>query len=164
MGKQAILAGLSALALIAAANASAAQSCGSEVERLAQQYNLSPETPQAGSSETAPAPAGSSRDSSGAVTTTERAARASGVAAPPDTGATAAVQPPAASPDQAPPQSDTAPPSGAADAAGGLSSGDRMRMQSMLQQAMAAERQGKFTECLDLLRKAASLAGVPGTK
>jgi hypothetical protein len=161
MGKPAILAGLSAIVLVAAASDAAAQSCGSEIERLAQQYNLST-TPQAGSSETNPAPPASS-GASGAITTAERAARGGGVTAPPDTGTTAPVQPPAAAPNDASNAADTAPPPAAGRSAP-LAAGDRARMEGLVQQALAAERQGKATECLDLLRRAASLPGLPGAK
>jgi hypothetical protein len=160
MPKRSILAGLSVLALMAAAIPAGAQSCGSEVEHLASQYNLSLDTPRDGSSGAPANPPAPSADSGGAGTTTaERASRAAGVLAPADTGSIAAVQPPATAPGRAPNTGGAAVPS-----AGGLATGDRARMESTLQQALAAERQGKLTECLDLLRKAAAVPGLPGTK
>jgi hypothetical protein len=158
MPKRSILAGLSVLALMAAAIPAGAQSCGSEVEHLASQYNLSLDTPRDGSSG-APANPAASSDGGGAGTTAERASRAAGVLAPADTGSIAAVRPPATAPGRAPNTGGAAVPS-----AGGLATGDRARMESTLQQALAAERQGKLTECLDLLRKAAAVPGLPGTK
>ena len=160
MPNRSILAALSALALMAAATPAGAQGCGSEVQRLASQYNLSLDTPRDGSSGAPLNPPAASSGSSGAGTTTaERASRAAGVLTPPDTGSLAAVQPPATAPGRAPNTGGTAVPS-----AGGLATGDRARMESTLQQALAAERQGKPTECLDLLRKAAAMPGLPGTK
>jgi len=162
MGKPAMLAASSAIALFVAVNAAAAQSCGDEVQHLAQQYNLSTGTPREGASETSPAPTGSS--GAGGTTAAERAARAEGVMAPPDAGATAVIQPPTAAPEKPPAAPETVRPPDSAGDPGGLGAHDRTRMESLLQQALAAERQGKLTECLDLLRKAAALPGLPGAK
>jgi hypothetical protein len=161
MPKPTLLAGLSAVALLVAAGAAAAQSCGSEIGALARQYNLSVDTPREGSSE---APAAPPASSGNGATVAERAARAAGVIAPSDAGGTAAVQPPAGTPDSTRGAPEAAPPDGAAVGTGGLAAGDRTRMESLLQSALAAERQGKIAECLDLLRRAAAVPSLPGTK
>lgn len=148
-----------ALALAAAMAApAAAQSCGAEVERLAGQYNLSPETPPGGSSGLSepahppPAVAG--------VGMAQERAQSSGVATPSDVGSVAAIQPPRSGPGR--PAGMPPPPTlGAGAGAGGLGADDRARMASLLQAARAALRQGKDGECLERLREAAAVPHAP---
>ena len=145
-------------------SSAAAQSCGSEIDRLARQYNLSPEAPSAGSTEPPASPA--APPSTAGTNTTEKLAQSGGVLTPPDTGAPMAIQPPRSNPDRMP----TAPPvrpspqaqndSGSA----GLTAADRARMESLLQGARAAERQGKEQQCLDRLREAAAIPHTPSAK
>ena len=135
----------------------AAQSCGDEVSRLAQQYNLSTDLPQSGSSEMPSAPA--TPESPSAATRTERLAQSGGELSPPDVGAPMAIQPPAkdsAPMATAPPLTPSSP--GSADA-GGLTAAQRSQMESLLQGARAAARQGKDEQCLERLREAAAIPG-----
>ena len=130
--------------------AARAQSCGQAIDQLAQRYNLSTELPQYGSSvPTAP-------KSSSAPTRTERLAQSGGVLSPPDVGVPMAIQPPAtehAPMSTAPPLAPSPPASGFADA-GSLTAAQRAQMESLLQAARAADRQGKPEECVERLRQA----------
>lgn len=154
-------ASLLSLVALAAAAASApafAQSCSGEIERLAQQYDLRPGTPRSGSSE---APAAPSAHAPGAPGP-KRSGRTGGVVAPPDIDAPMAVHPPAGNPDNmptAPPVQE--PPPGHAAA---LTDAERARMTALLDQARAAARQGKDAQCLEDLRAAEAVPGVPGSR
>ena len=146
------------LALVLAAGGAApaaAQTCGEEVARLAQQYNLSTDLPSAGSS-TMPA----TPESPSAATRTERLAQSGGVLSPPDVGAPMAIQPPAAdrTPMPTAPPVTPSPPAAGADA-GGLTAAQRSQMESLLQAARAAARQGKDEQCAERLRDASAIPG-----
>ena len=144
----------------------AAQTCASEIARLSQQYSLSPEAPRAGSS-TAPAAPARRSDTAPGTTTTERLAQSGGVLSPPDVGSPMAVQPPIANPDRMPTTPDVrpSPPGNSAGSdASGLTAADRARMESLLQAAQAAERQGKPEQCLERLREAEAVPGKPKTE
>jgi hypothetical protein len=159
------LVSLVALAFTAGlAQGAAAQSCGSEIDRLAQQFNLRPEAPSAGTSEAPAWPA--APPSTAGSTTTEKLAQSGGVLAPPDTGAPMAIQPPQSNPDRMPtaPPVKPSPPSQSEGSSDNLSAADRARMESLLQGARAAERQGKEQQCLDRLREAAAIPHTPSAK
>ena len=162
MPRRAFAAALSVVALLAGAAEAAAQSCGRETERLARQYDLSTETPRSGATE---APASPPAASSGA-TATERRAQSGGVISPPDVATPTAIQPRRSDPDRAPPASDAAPsaPVAAAPDAGKLAAADRARMESLLQAAQSAERQGREEQCFEHLRAAEAVPGAPAAK
>jgi hypothetical protein len=155
-------AGLAALAVLSiGAVTAAAQSCGGEVDRLARQFDLPPDARQAGTTE---APAAPSTPPSGGTgsTTTESRAQSSGVLSPPDTAAPTAIRPPRSAADRPAPPPDAVPP--ASSAGGKLPTAERQRMAQLLHQAQAAARQGDEQQCLDRLREAQTVPGVPGTK
>ena len=77
-----------------------------------------------------------------------------------------AIQPPHSNADRMP----TAPPvrpspsvPGRSDASG-LTAAERVRMESLLQAARAAERQGKDEQCLERLREAAAVPHAPSAR
>jgi hypothetical protein len=155
-----------AAAGLASSTPALAQTCASEIARLSQQYSLLPEAPRAGSS-TAPTARAPRSDAASGTTTTERLARSGGVLAPPDVGSPMAVQPPVANPDRMPTTPDVAPspPGNSTGTDGsGLTAADRARMESLLQAAQAAERQGKPEQCLERLREAEAIPGKPKTE
>ncbi len=161
----ALSAALMASALIMAPPA-VAQTCASEIARLSQQYALSPEAPRAGSS-TAPTARAPRSDAAPGTTTTERLGQSGGVISPPDVGSPMAVQPPIANPDRMPTTPNVAPSppgNGAGTDGSGLTAADRTRMESLLQAAQAAERQGKPEQCLERLREAEAVPGKPKTE
>ena len=154
-------AGLAALALSIAAGTAAAQSCGGEIDRLARQFDLPPEARQSGTTEAPAAPSTPPSGGAGA-TTTESRAQSSGVLSPPDTAAPTAIRPPRSAGDRP-----ASPPDAAATATGAggeLPAAERQRMAQLLQQAQAAARQGNEQQCLDRLRDAQTVPGVPGAK
>lgn len=140
----------------------AAQSCAAEIDRLAQQYNLASGAPQSGGSE-APR-AVPSAPASSAETRTQRLAQAGGVVSPPDTGTPLEIRPPHSNPDHMSTHSAPSPPPGSGSSTGGLGAADRTRMQAFLQAAQDAERQGKEEQCLQHLREAEAVPGVPSAK
>jgi hypothetical protein len=78
-----------------------------------------------------------------------------------------AVQPPVANPDRMPTTPDVkpSPPGNSAGTdASGLTAADRARMESLLQAAQAAERQGKPEQCLERLREAEAIPIKPKTE
>jgi hypothetical protein len=156
---------LVALGLLWAAGPALAQSCGTEVSRLAQQYSLSTDETHTGSmgAPTTPEAPPATTESRG-VTTTDRLARSGGVLTPPDTGAPMAIQPPSSNPDRMPtaPQPQQSPPNAGSTDTAGLTAAQRTQMESLLTAARAAERQGKQEQCLDRLREAEAIPGVPG--
>ena len=155
-----------ALALaVGSAGSAVAQGCGAEIDRLAQQYNLSTEAPRAGTSEMPAAP-GSPPAGTSEPATSDRLARSGGVITPPDIGAPMAIRPPHDNPDRmatAPPVVPSPPTSRSGDS-GGLGAADRARMESLLQAARAAERQGKEAQCLERLREAEAVPHAPSAK
>ena len=155
-------AGFAALALSITAGTAAAQSCGGEIDRLARQFDLPPDARQSGSTEAPAAPSTPPSGSPGATTTTESRAQSSGVLSPPDTAAPTAIRPPSSAGDRPPSPPDAA--KTARSAGGELPASERQRMAQLLQQARAAARQGNEQQCLDRLREAQTVAGVPGTK
>lgn len=158
----AIIAPLIALALVAGAySTAAAQSCGGEIERLARQYNLSTETPRAGTPEAPATPSAPSSGASSGTTTTERLAQSGGVLTPPDTNAPMAIQPPRSNPDRMPTAPKVTPGPGPGTDAGELTAADRTQMEALLQGARAAERQGKQEQCLERLREAEAVPRRP---
>ncbi|HEX7966680.1 MAG TPA: hypothetical protein VF502_00565 [Stellaceae bacterium] len=159
------VAALSVAALLAGAAEAVAQSCGREIERFARQYDLSTETPRSGATEAPSAPASPPAASSG-TTTAERHAQSGGVTSPPDVAAPTAIQPPRSDPDRTPlaPDAAPSPPVAAAPDGGKLTAADRAGMESLLQAAQAAERQGREEECLQDLRAAEAMPGAPAAK
>jgi hypothetical protein len=159
------LVSLTALAVTAGiASSAAAQSCGMEIERLAQQYNLSTEAPSAGTTEPPSSPA--APPSTAGSTTTEKLAQSGGVLTPPDTGAPMAIHPPQSNPDNMPtaPPVKPAPQTQNETGSAGLTAADRARMESLLQAGRAAERQGKEQQCLERLREAAAIPHAPSAR
>jgi hypothetical protein len=153
------------LALVAGTyGMAAAQSCGSEIDRLARQYNLSTEAPRAGTPETPATPANPPAGAGSGTTTTERLAQSGGVLTPPDTSAPMAIQPPRSNPDRMPTAPKAAPGPGPSADASGLTAADRARMEGLLQGARAAERQGKQEQCLERLREAEAVPRPPAAK
>lgn len=161
----AIFAPLITLVLIAGTATAAAQSCTNEIDRLAQHYNLSTDEPRAGSTEMPAAPTNPSDTTRGTITT-ERLAQSGGVIAPPDTGTSMEIQPPRSDPDHMPTAPHVAPnpPSNGGAEAGDLTAADRVRMESLLQAARAAERQGKDEQCLERLGEALAVPRRPSAK
>ncbi|HWG80008.1 MAG TPA: hypothetical protein VN681_09550 [Stellaceae bacterium] len=143
-----------------AAGTAAAQSCGGEIDRLARQFDLPPEARQSGTTEAPAAPSTPPSGGAGA-TTTESRAQSSGVLSPPDAAAPTAIRPPRSAGDRpaSPPDAATA-----RGAGGELPAAERQRMAQLLQQAQAAARQGNEQQCLDRLRDAQTVPGVPGAK
>ena len=161
----AIIVPLIALALVAGTDTmAAAQSCGSEIDRLARQYNLSTEAPRAGTPETPATPSTPSSGANSGTTTTERLAQSGGVLTPPDTNAPMAIQPPRRNPDRMPTAPKVAPGPGPDANLGGLTAADRTQMEALLQGARAAERQGKQEQCLERLREAEAVPRRPAAK
>jgi hypothetical protein len=134
-----------------------AQSCTAEIERLARQYDLGPGTPRSGSTEAPAPPAGHEPG----APTSERLGRTGGVVTPPDIDAPMSVRPPAGNPDNMPtaPPVQEPPPGQAA-----LTDAERARMAALLDEARAAARQGKDAQCLEDLRAAEAVPGVPGSR
>lgn len=156
--QRAALAALAALSV--SAGTAAAQSCSGEIDRLARQFDLPPDAPRSGTTEAPPAPSMPSGGAGG--TTTERRAQSSGVLSPPDAAAPTAIRPPSSAGDRPASPSDAAPT--ASGDGGELPAAERKRMAQLLQQARAAARQGDEQQCLDRLREAQTVPGVPGTK
>jgi hypothetical protein len=153
---------LAALATLSiGAGTAAAQSCGGEIDRLARQFDLPPDAPRSGTTEAPGVPSAPS-GGAGASTTTERRAQSGGVLSPPDTAAPTAIRPPSSAGDRPPSPPDAA--TTASGAGGELPAAERQRMAQLLQQAQAAARQGNEQQCLDRLREAQTVPGVPGTK
>jgi hypothetical protein len=151
------LAALAALSI--SAGTAAAQSCGGEVDRLARKFDLSADAPHAGTSEAPAAP--SAPPSGGATTATESRAESRGVLSPPDVAAPTAIRPPSSAGDRPPSPPDAAT---TASEGGQLPAAERQRMAQLLQQAEAAAREGNEQQCLERLREAQVIPGVPGTK
>ena len=149
------LAAVIALAAMAGAPAKA-QSCGAEIDRLAQRYNLAPEAERSGTSELL-APARPSSPGAG-IGAPQQRAQSSGAASPADTNSVAPIQPSPGNPGRA-----ASPPGSAATESAGsaLSAADRARMAALLDAARAAERQGKNADCLARLREAAAVPHAP---
>jgi hypothetical protein len=154
-------AALAALIALPAAGPALAQSCGGEIDRLARQFDLPPDARQSGTSE-APAAPSMPPSAGAATTTTESRAQSGGVLSPPDTAAPTAIRPPSSAGDRAPSPPDAA--TTASGEGGELPAGERQRMAQLLQQAQAAARQGNEQQCLDRLRDAQTVPGVPGAK
>jgi len=146
----------------AAAGPAAAQSCVNEIDRLTRQYDLSADAPRAGTTEAPAAPSAPPSTSPG-PTATESRAQSGGVLSPPDTAAPTAIRPPRSSGDR-----DASPPDAAAAAARGdggkLPAAERARMTALLQAAQAAAREGNEQQCLEHLREAETVPGVPAAK
>ena len=138
---------------------SAAQSCGGEIDRLTRQYDLSAEAARAGTTE---APAAPSTPPSGGATATESRAQSSGVLSPPDVAAPTAIRPPSSADDRPPSPPDAA--TTASGEGGQLPAAERERMAQLLQQAEAAAREGNEQQCLERLREAQAVPGIPGAK
>ena len=154
--------GLAALTVLGSgAGAAAAQSCGGEIDRLARQFDLPPDAPRSGTTE-APATPSTPPGGAGTSTTTESRAQSSGVLSPPDAAVPTAIRPPSSAGDRPPSAPDAAPT--ASGESGALPAAERQRMAQLLQQAQAAARQGNEQQCLDRLRDAQTVPGVPGTK
>jgi hypothetical protein len=147
------------IALSFSAGTAAAQSCGGEIDRLARQFDLSADAPQAGSTE---APAAPSTPPPGGATATESRAQSSGVLSPPDVAAPTAIRPPSSAGDRPPSPPDAA--TTASGEGGPLPAAERQRMAQLLRQAEAAARAGNEQQCLERLREAQVIPGVPGTK
>jgi len=149
-----------AAAALALAQPAAAQSCGSEIARLAGQFDLPPAAAPHGAAELPQPP--SEPPASIAQGGNAALGASSGVTSPPDTVAPAPMQPPAAATagrNAAPREGDTVPPQGAA--VPSLTAAQRSRMTALLQQARAAERKGNDAECLQRLREAAAVPHPP---
>ncbi len=147
------------VALCAAAGPAAAQSCGNEIDRLTHQYDLSADAPRAGTTEAPAAPSTPPAASPG-PTATEGRAQSGGVLSPPDTATPTAIRPPRSSGDR-----DTSPDATAARGDGGqLPAAERARMTALLQAAQAAARDGNEQQCLEHLREAQAVPGIPGAK
>src|SRR5712692_446121 len=149
--RRASLAALIALSI--SAGTAAAQSCGGESDRLARQYDLSADAPTRSPPGTPP---------SGGATATESRAQSSGVLSPPDVAAPTAIRPPSSAGDRPPSPPDAA--TTAIGEGGQLPAAERQRMAQLLQQAEAAAREGNEPQCLERLREAQAIPGVPGTK
>lgn len=161
----ATIAPLIGLALVAGTNTMAvAQSCGSGIDRLAQQYNLSTEVPRAGTPENPAAPSAPSGGAGSGTTTTERLAQSGGVLTPPDTNAPMAILPPRSNPDRMPTAPKVMPGPGPGVDTGRLTAADRAQMEGLLQGARAAERRGKQERCLERLREAEAVPRRPAAK
>ena len=148
-------------ALSVGAGSAAAQSCGGEIDRLARQFDLPPDARQSGTTE-APATPTTPPSGGAGATTTENRAQSSGVLSPPDAAAPTAIRPPRSAGDRPPSPPDAAPT--ASGEGGTLPAAERQRMAQLLQQAQAAARQGNEQQCLDRLREAQTVPGVPGAK
>lgn len=149
------------IALCAAAGPAAAQSCGGEIERLTRQYDLSPDAPRTGTTEAPAAPTTPPAASPG-PTATESRAQSGGVLSPPDTATPTAIRPPRSSGDRA-----ASPPDATAATRGDggqLPAAERARMTALLQAAQAAAREGNEQQCLEHLREAQAVPGIPGAK
>jgi len=155
-------AGLAALiALATSASTAAAQSCSNEIDRLTRQYDLSSDMPRSGTSEGPAAPASPPTAGSGA-TATESRAQSSGVLSSPDTAGPTAIRPPRSGGDR---QASVPDATVAENGEGGqLPAAERARMTALLQAAQAAAREGKEGQCLEHLREAQAVPGIPGAK
>jgi hypothetical protein len=155
-------AGLATLAVLSlSAGTAAAQSCVGEIDRLARQFDLPPDARQSGTTEAPAAPSTPPSGGAGA-TATESRAQSSGVLSPPDTAAPTAIRPPSSTGDRpaSPPDVTTT----ASGAGGELPAVERQRMARLVQQAQAAARQGNEQQCLDRLRDAQAVPGIPDAK
>jgi hypothetical protein len=141
---------------VAGADLARAQSCGDRISRLAQQYDLAADGARTGTTGAPAAPAAANESRS--LTETQGRAQSSGIVTPPDTGAPVATVPPSGSslpPEAAPPPAKNG---------STLAAGDRARLEALLDAARAADRRGDNGQCLERLREAEALPGVPGAR
>jgi hypothetical protein len=133
-----------------------AQTCSEQIDEMARQHALSADPPRA------PPPSGSveapaTEESRGLPP--ESLSRSGGVIAPPGEGRGRVIEPPRAGSNAmptappVPPQTSEAPSTGAAE----LGAAKRAQMQSLLEGARAAARQGNEAECLDRLEEARAI-------
>jgi hypothetical protein len=149
--------------LCAGIGAASAQSCGEEIDRLAQQYAINTDgarTSETGLPATPPAPPATTE--SRGVTGTERLGSSSGVTSPPDVREPMAVPPPRSSEGSKAPQA--APPPSGTRRGGDLTPAERTQIETQLAAARTALREGRMGDCLDHLREAEAAVGVPGKR
>ena len=151
MGKRIIIVGV--LMLAAAPCPLQAASCAAEIDLLAKQYDLQTELPRAkppaGTTPEAPA----TTESRGVPP--EALSQSGGVIEPPEQGRTVTIEPPRTGDTMptappVPPQTAERPSQNPT----ALSAAKRMQMQSLLDAARAADRQGREAECFERLGEA----------
>ncbi len=151
---------LAAIGTFAIALQVGAQSCSDGIDALARQYALSTGLPKA---ESAPGAGERPATEESRGVSPESLSRSGGVIAPPDEGRSRVIEPPRSGGDAmptappVPPQTSQAPSTGSVE----IGAAKRAQMQSLLDGARAAERQGNEGECLDRLNEARA---IPGTR
>ena len=134
-----------------------AASCDEEIELFAKQYDLLAELPRAEPPAGSPAPEPPATMESRGVPP-EALSRSGGVVEPPEQGRTVTIEPPPTgdlmpTTPEVKPHTAERPSQGAAE----LGAAKRMQMQSLLNAARAAERQGREAECFERLGEARAI-------
>jgi hypothetical protein len=149
------LAGTAAPAFVAPALAQ--EQCLAEVERLADQFGLESEAPQAPSQNTDQPSGRSNGADTGSGTSSQELAESGGVIRPPPTGSGIVVNPPAQSADPMPTAPEVEPRSGGQDTTG-LNAAKRAQLETLLMGARSAAEQGDGERCQERLQEARNIA------
>ena len=153
---------LAAVSCLSSGAALAQTACGSAIDQLTRQHNLTMEAPQSTApSQSATEAAPPATLESRGLTATQPPPDSTGAFTPPPAPGSTAAAPPAVGSGStlAPPQTLTP---GAGAAQSDLNAADRGRMEALLKAARDAERRGDNAHCLELLREAQATPGVSG--
>jgi hypothetical protein len=145
-------AGLIAVALTAVPHTLAA-TCDEEIKRFAERYDLLSELPRAEPPSGAREPTTETRR-----VAPETLSKSGGVIEAPEQGRTVTIEPPLSGADVMPTRPKITPPATQAPRTTELSGAQRLQMQSFLNAARAAEREGKEAECFERLDEARSIS------